>query len=417
TGADGSACRKGAGQIRHTLGVNRVHQGGQTARPGGDHSSALGGAARHPDSGRVRAGLRGKCIFWDRRSAEHTSGDRREAQPGNQRSALRSKDQGAPRRDGRYGACRDACRFQQAHRRRNGEMGQGDPRGQHQGGMKRRFTGISERDVMKLPRRNFLHLAAGAAALPAVSRIARAQAYPSRPVRIVVGFPAGGAPDIIARLIGQVLSERLGQQFVIENRPGAASNIGTEIVVRAPPDGYTLLMVVATNTVNATLYDKLNFNFIRDIAPVASIAGTSYGMLVNQSFAAKTAPEFIAYAYANANPGKINMASAGSGSGPHVAGELFKMMTGVNMVHVPYRGSYWPDLLSGQVQVAFAPMPSSTGYIQAGTLRALAVTGATRSEALPNIPTVGEFVPGYEAIGWYGLGAPKDTPAAIIDKL
>ena len=269
---------------------------------------------------------------------------------------------------------------------------------------------------MKLPhRRQFLHLAASAAALPAVSRIARAEAYPTRPVRIIVGFPAGGAPDIIARLIGQGLSERLGQQFVIENRPGAASNIGTEMVVKAPPDGYTLLMVVATNTVNATLYTNLKFNFIRDIAPVASIAGTSYGMLVNQSFPVKTAPEFIAYA--KTNPGKINMASAGSGSGPHVVGELFKMMTGIDLVHVPYRSSYWPDLLSGQVQVAFAPMPSSTGYIQAGTLRALAVTGATRSEALPNIPTVGEFVPGYEAIGWYGLGAPRDTPAAIIDKL
>jgi tripartite-type tricarboxylate transporter receptor subunit TctC len=264
---------------------------------------------------------------------------------------------------------------------------------------------------MKLPRRTFLHLAAGAAALPAVSRVAWAQAYPSRPVRIIVGFPAGGGPDIIARLIGQGLSERLGQQFVIENRPGAAGNIGTEIVVKAPPDGHTLLMVVATNTVNATLF----FNFIRDIAPVASIAGTSYGMLVNQSFPVKTAPEFIGYA--KTNPGKINMASAGTGTGPHVVGELFKMMTGIDLVHVPYRSSYWPDLLSGQVQVAFAPMPSSTVYIQAGTLRALAVTGATRSEALPNIPTVGEFVPGYEAIGWYGLGAPRDTPAAIIDKL
>jgi tripartite-type tricarboxylate transporter receptor subunit TctC len=230
-------------------------------------------------------------------------------------------------------------------------------------------------------------------------------------VRIIVGFPAGGGPDIIARLIGQGLSERLGQQFVIENRPGAAGNIGTEIVVKAPPDGHTLLMVVATNTVNATLF----FNFIRDIAPVASIAGTSYGMLVNQSFPVKTAPEFIGYA--KTNPGKINMASAGTGTGPHVVGELFKMMTGIDLVHVPYRSSYWPDLLSGQVQVAFAPMPSSTVYIQAGTLRALAVTGATRSEALPNIPTVGEFVPGYEAIGWYGLGAPRDTPAAIIDKL
>ena len=220
-------------------------------------------------------------------------------------------------------------------------------------------------------------------------------------------FPAGGGPDIIARLIGQGLSERLGQQFVIENRPGAAGNIGTQIVVKAPPDGYTLLMVVATNTVNATLYTNLNFNFNRDIAPVASIAGTSYGMLVriNLSFPVKTAAEFIAYA--KTNPGKINMASAGTGTGPHVVGELFKMMTGIDLVHVPYRGSYWPDPTSGQVQVAFAPMPSSTVYIQAGTLRALAVTGATRSEALPNIPTVGEFVPGYEAIGWYGLARPE----------
>jgi tripartite-type tricarboxylate transporter receptor subunit TctC len=268
---------------------------------------------------------------------------------------------------------------------------------------------------MKLPRRNFLHLAAGVAALPALSPSAFAQAYPARPVRIIVGFPAGGAPDIIARLVGQGLSERLGQQFVIENRPGAASNIGTEIVVKAPPDGYTLLMVVATNTVNATLYTNLNFNFIRDIAPVASIAGTSYGMLVNQSFPIRTVPEFITYA--KTNPGKINMASAGSGSGLHVVGELFKMMTGIDLVHVPYRSSYWPDLLSGQVQVAFAPIPSSAGYIQAGTLRALAVTGATRSEALPNIPTVGEFVPGYEASGWYGIGAPKNTPIEIIDKL
>src|SRR5262245_26665938 len=272
-----------------------------------------------------------------------------------------------------------------------------------------------EGSAVKLLRREFLHLAAGAAALPAVSRIAPAQAYPTRPVRIVVGFPAGSAPDIIARLIGQALSERLGQQFVIENRPGAASNIATEIVAKAPPDGYTLLVVVATNTVNATLYTNLNFNFIRDIGPVASIAGTSYGMLVNQSSPLKTVPEFIAYA--KTNPGKINMASAGTGSGPHVVGELFKMMTGVDLVHIPYRGSYWPDLLSGQVQVVFAPMPSSTGYIQGGTLRALAVTSATRSEALPNIPTVREFVPGYEALGWYGLAAHKDTPAEIISKL
>ena len=268
---------------------------------------------------------------------------------------------------------------------------------------------------MKLPRRKFLHLAAGAAALPAVSRLAWAQAYPTRPVRIVVGFPAGSAPDIIARLVGQGLSERLGQQFVIENRPGAGSNIGTEVVVRAPPDGHTLLMVVATNAINATLYANLNFNLIRDIAPVACIAGTSYGMLVNPSFPAKVVPEFIAYA--KANPGKINMASAGTGSGPHVVGELFKMMAGVDLVHVPYRGSYWADLLGGQVQVAFAPIPSSTGYIQAGTLRALAVTSAKRLDALPDLPTVREFVPGYEAIGWYGVGAPKNTPAEVVDKL
>ena len=268
---------------------------------------------------------------------------------------------------------------------------------------------------MKLPRRKFLHLAAGAAALPAFSRFAWAQAYPTRPVRIVVGFPAGSAPDIIARLVGQGLSERLGQQFVIENRPGAGSNIGTEVVVRAPPDGYTLLMVVATNAINATLYANLNFNLIRDIAPVACIAGTSYGMLVNPSFPAKVVPEFIAYA--KANPGKINMASAGTGSGPHVVGELFKMMAGVDLVHVPYRGSYWADLLGGQVQVAFAPIPSSTGYIQAGTLRALAVTSAKRLDALPDLPTVREFVPGYEAIGWYGVGAPKNTPAEVVDKL
>ena len=269
--------------------------------------------------------------------------------------------------------------------------------------------------MMKLPRRKFLQLAAGAAALPALSRISWAQAYPTRPVRIVVGFPAGSAPDIIARLVGQGLSERLGQQFVIENRPGAGSNIGTEVVVRAPPDGYTLLMVVATNAINATLYANLNFNLIRDIAPVACIAGTSYGMLVNPSFPAKVVPEFIAYA--KANPGKINMASAGTGSGPHVVGELFKMMAGVDLVHVPYRGSYWADLLGGQVQVAFAPIPSSTGYIQAGTLRALAVTSAKRLDALPDLPTVGEFVPGYEAIGWYGVGAPKNTPAEVVDKL
>ena len=269
---------------------------------------------------------------------------------------------------------------------------------------------------MKLPRRKFLHLAAGAAALPALSRFAWAQAYPTRPVRIVVGFPAGSAPDIIARLMGQWLSERLGQQFVIENRPGAGSNIGTEVVVSAPPDGYTLLMVVATNAINATLYDEPQFQF----DPRHRAGRVHCGHVLRSCWSIhhsrpKSVPEFIAYA--KANPGKINMASAGTGSGPHVAGELFKMMAGVDLVHVPYRGSYWADLLGGQVQVAFAPIPSSTGYIQAGTLRALAVTSAKRLDALPDLPTVREFVPGYEAIGWYGVGAPKNTPAEVVDKL
>ena len=261
---------------------------------------------------------------------------------------------------------------------------------------------------MKLPRRSFLHLAAGAAALPAVSRIARAQTYPTRPVRIVVGFAAGGGADIVARLIGQWLSERLGQQFIIENRPGAGSNIATEAVVRAPPDGYTLLLVTSPNAINATLYDKLNFNFIRDIAPVACIIRVPNVMVVNPSFPAKTVAEFIAYA--KANPGKINMASAGNGSGQHISGELFKMMTGVNMVHVPYRGDApaLTDLLGGQVQVMFDIMPNSIEYIRAGKLRALAVTTATRSEVLPDIPTVGDFVPGYEASTWYGSGRPQE---------
>ena len=233
----------------------------------------------------------------------------------------------------------------------------------------------------------------------------------------IVGFAAGGAPDILARLMGQWLSERLGQPFVIENRPGAGSNIATEAVVRAPPDGYTLLLVSPANAINATLYDKLNFNFIRDIAPVAGIIREPHVMVVNPSVPAKTVPEFIAYA--KANPGKLNMASAGNGTAAHVAGELFKMMTGVDMVHVPYRGAApaLTDLLGGQVQVMFAAMPASIEYIRAGKLRALAVTTATRSEALPDIPTVGEFVPGYEASAWFGVGAPKNTPAEIIDKL
>jgi tripartite-type tricarboxylate transporter receptor subunit TctC len=271
---------------------------------------------------------------------------------------------------------------------------------------------------MKLPhRRQVLQLAAGAAALPVVSRIASAQAYPTRPVRIVVGLAPGGANDIVARLMGQWLSERLGQQFVIENRPGAASNIATEAVVRAPPDGYTLLLCSVNNAINATLYERLNFNFIRDIAPVAGIISSPNVMIVNPSVPAKSVPEFMAYA--KANPRKLNMASPGTGTGPHLCGELFMMMTGTSMIHVPYRGGgpALTDLLGGQVQVYFPGTVSSIEYIKTGRLRALAVTTATRSDALPDIPTVGEFVPGYEASGWFGVGAPKNTPAAIIDKL
>jgi tripartite-type tricarboxylate transporter receptor subunit TctC len=270
---------------------------------------------------------------------------------------------------------------------------------------------------MKLPRRNFLHLAAGAATLPAVSRFAWAQAYPTRPVRIIVGFAAGGPNDILARLIGQWLSERLGQPFVTENRTGAATNIATEAVVRAPPDGYTILLASTTNAINATLYDKLTFNFIRDIVPVASIGRTPFIMVVHPSVPAKTVPEFIAYA--KANPGKLSMASAGVGNSGHVIGELFKMMTGVDMIHVPYRGAApaMTDLLGGQVQVFFTPMISSIEYIKAGRLRSLAVTTATRSDALPDIPTVGDFLPGFEASAWGGVGAPKNTPADIIGKL
>jgi len=271
---------------------------------------------------------------------------------------------------------------------------------------------------MKLPhRRQFLHLAAAAVALPAISRNAWAQAYPTRPVSIIVTFAAGGGTDITARLIGQWLAERLGQQFIIENRPGAGGNIGTEAVVRSPADGYTLLMIGSWNAINATLYDKLNYNFIRDIAPVASVIRYPYVMVVNPSVPAKSVPEFIAYA--KANPGKLNMASPGTGTGPHIAGELFKMMAGVDMVHVPYRGAgpSLSNLIGAQVQVTFESMSASIGYIRAGTLRALAVTTTRRSEALPDIPTVAEFVPGYEASSWYGVGAPKATPAEIVDKL
>jgi tripartite-type tricarboxylate transporter receptor subunit TctC len=266
-------------------------------------------------------------------------------------------------------------------------------------------------------RRQFLHLATGVAALPTVSRIAMAQTYPSRPVRIVVGFPAGGATDILARLTGQWLSERLGQQFIIENRAGAGGNIGTESVVKASPDGYTLLQIATPNGLNAALYPNLNFNFVRDIAPVIGAMRTSYAMVVHPSVPAATVPEFIAYA--KANPGRINMASAGNGTPQHIFGELFKMMAGVNLTHVPYRGGApaTTDLLGGQVQVIFSPLPESIEHIKAGTLRPLAVTTATRLDVLPNIPTVGDFLRGYEGVGWLGLGAPKGTPAEIIDKL
>jgi tripartite-type tricarboxylate transporter receptor subunit TctC len=270
---------------------------------------------------------------------------------------------------------------------------------------------------MKLPRRQFLHLAAGAAALPAVSRIAWAQAYPSRPVRLIVPFAPAGASDITARLIGQWLSERLGQQFVIDNRPGGGGNFGTEAVVRAPADGYTLLLVGGFNAINATLYDKLSFNFIHDIAPVAGIIRYPLVMQVNPSFPAKTVPEFISYV--KSNPGKISYGSGGIGTSIHVASELFKMMAGVDMIHVPYRGGApaMTDLMAGQVQVVFNPVPESMEFIRAGKLRPLAVTTATRSEVLPDVPTVGDFVPGYEASALQGIGAPKKTPAEIVDKL
>jgi tripartite-type tricarboxylate transporter receptor subunit TctC len=280
-------------------------------------------------------------------------------------------------------------------------------------------NGLAETSIiaMKLPRRRFLHVAAGAAALAAMPRIARAQAYPSRPVRIIVATAPGGFPDIVARLIGPWLSGRLGQQFVVENRPGGGSNIGTEAVARAPPDGYTLLLVNTTNAINATLYQKLNSNFIQDIAPVADIMRVPGVMVVNPSVPAKTVPEFIAYA--KANPGKINMSSPGIGTPPHVAGELFKMMAGVDLVHVPYRGGgpAMTDLLGGQVQVLFGSTSLTIEQIRAGKLRPLAVTTATPWEGLPDLPTVSEFLPGYEATAWAGIGAPRNTPAKIIDTL
>jgi tripartite-type tricarboxylate transporter receptor subunit TctC len=270
---------------------------------------------------------------------------------------------------------------------------------------------------MNLPRRRFLSLAVGAAALSAVSRLAAAQTYPTRPVRVIIGYPPGGSADITARLLGQWLSERLGQPFVVESRPGAGTNIATEAVVHAPPDGYTLLLVAPANAINASLYEKLNHNFVRDIAPVAGLIRFPNVIVVNPSVPAKTVPEFIAYA--KANPGKLNMASSGAGSTIHVSGELFKMMTGVNMVHVPYRGGApaLTDLISGQVQVMFDNVPTSLEFIRAGKLRPLAVTTAARSHVLPDLPTVADFVPGYEASAWYGVGVPKGTPEAIIDKL
>ena len=270
---------------------------------------------------------------------------------------------------------------------------------------------------MKLSRRNFLHVAAGAAALPALSRIAWAQAYPARPVRLIAPFPPGGVVDLYARLVGQWLSEHLGQPFVIENRAGAGGNVGTEVVVHAPPDGYTLLQLSSSNAWNATLYDNLKFDFIRDIAPVASIYLAPAVLVVHPSFPVKSVPELIAYA--KANPGRINMASGGVGSAQHVYGELFKMMAGVDMLHVPYRGGgpALADLLAGQVPLMFDTLATSIEHIRAGKLRALAVTGAVRSQVLPDTPTVGDFVPGYEGIGWQGVGAPRNTPAEIIDKL
>jgi tripartite-type tricarboxylate transporter receptor subunit TctC len=268
---------------------------------------------------------------------------------------------------------------------------------------------------MKLPRRRFLQAAAGAAALPAIARRAWSQSYPSRPVRLLVGFPAGNAPDIIARLAAQWLSDRLGQQFIVENRPGAASNIATEAALGAPADGYTLLLSVLTNVFNASLYTNLKFNFMRDIAPVAGFADAPYLFVVNPSLPAKTIPEFIAYA--KANPGKINYVSSGAGSSSHIFGELFKKMAGVDLVHVPYRSSFMPDLLSGQVQMTINPIPQAMEHVRAGRLTALATTTAKRLDFLPDIPTVSESVPGYEATGWYGLCAPKNTPAEIVSTL
>jgi tripartite-type tricarboxylate transporter receptor subunit TctC len=285
----------------------------------------------------------------------------------------------------------------------------------------RAFCCASERlfrgGVMKLPRRRFLHLAAGAAVLPAVARVAKAQTYPARPIRLIVGYTPGGSADLTARLMGQWLSERLGQSFVIENRPGGGTNIATEAAVRAEPDGYTLLLVAPANAINATLYDKLNFNFLRDIDAVAGIIRFPNVVVVNPSLPVKSIPELIAYA--KANPGKLNMASSGNGSTIHMSGELFKMLTGINMVHVPYRGGApaLTDLIAGQVHVMFDNIPTCAEHVKSGKLRGLAVTSTTRSAVLPDLPTVADFLPGYEASAWYGIGAPKNTPAEVIDRL
>jgi tripartite-type tricarboxylate transporter receptor subunit TctC len=268
---------------------------------------------------------------------------------------------------------------------------------------------------LKSSRRQFLGLAASAIALPTLPRPAQAETYPSRPVRVIVGFTAGVTPDINARLIAQRLSDRLGQQFIVENRTGSAGNVGTELAVKAAPDGYTLLLITTANAINTSLYDHLNFNFTRDIAPVAGIARAPLVVAVNPAIPAKTVAKLVAYA--KANPGKINMASAGDGTIQHVAGEQFKMMANVDMVHVPYRSSYVPDLLSGQIQIVFNPIPTLVGYIRSGQLRALAVTGTKRTPALPDVPTVAETVPGYEAVSWYGYGAPRNTPHVLVEKL
>src|SRR5215470_8770285 len=283
---------------------------------------------------------------------------------------------------------------------------------QHQDGY-----AVSWEDIMKLARRKFLHLAASAAILPLGARIAQAQAYPSRPVRIIVPFAAGGGTDITARVIGQWLSDHMGQQFIIENRPGGGTNIGTEAAAKAAADGYTLLMVGTSNTANVALYSKLNFDLIRDFAPVGGVIRAPHVVVVNLAMPVRTIPEFIAYA--NANPGKVNMASAGNGTAGHLGGELFKMLTGVKMQHVPYRGGgpALLDLIAGQVQVYFAGMPEAIEYVRTGKVRALAVGTATRAEALPNVPTVGEFVPGYESSIWFGVSAPRGTPVEIVDQL